>query len=195
MRMASRRPSRSALDQASTLRRAAFCVSFSRPRWCCSAPQQASPLGIITSTPWRLSSLIAARLMEGCNTSCTQPSSSATRLTGSPAGRTTGSVLRRSPRRQARRHERERGGAGLHAERRYQPAERTGEPAKKKCHAEAAWARQHLGKKPARGRVVPASALFARCGRARDRRDACSPPRSGRWSCRRGRTDTGRCGG
>ena len=45
-------------------------------------------LGITTSTPWRLSSRIAARLMEGSSTSCTQPSISATRLTGAPAGRT-----------------------------------------------------------------------------------------------------------
>ena len=89
-------------------------------------------------------------------------------------------VLRRSPRRQVRWHERERGGAGLHAERRYQPAERTCEPAKKQRDAEAAWARQHLGKKPARG-PLPRRAPFLLDADAReiDEMHVVHPARAG----------------
>ncbi len=71
--------------------RAKACASRSRPMWWTSAPQQPSPFGSTTSTPWRLRSRIAASLKFGFSTGWAQPDRIATRpRRGSCAGQTPG---------------------------------------------------------------------------------------------------------
>jgi hypothetical protein len=77
-------PSISAI-QASMLRRAKAWPWASRPMWCTRAPQQPSPFGWTTSTPWRLRRRTAASLKPGLSTGWAQPDRIATRARRSPS--------------------------------------------------------------------------------------------------------------
>ena len=182
--------------QTSMLRRAASRAACSRPIWWTSEPQQPSPLGTTTSMPSRVSSRIAASLMPGSSTDCAQPVRIATRprrVPGCGMDRRNGHCrFRRQSGGRKRQHRRER------LQTRYpvqNSGERPAEPCQRQRRAKTPGMRQHPGQHGARsaGRAA-AAGRSARYGRAHDRPDACSSRRTGRWSCRRGRTGSGRYG-
>ncbi len=70
--------------KAARLRRAVARADSAAPMCRASAPQQAWPGGITTSTPFAASTWRVARLMPGASTCCAQPASSATRARRGP---------------------------------------------------------------------------------------------------------------
>ena len=153
----------------------------------------AAPGATTTSTPWRFSSRMVASLIAGASTGWTQPASSATRACGARPrpGRPAAGRPASGP--AAARRQLQHGGElrrpsarSSGAKRPRQPAapQRPGGTAPDRA-ARAPAARAAAGRAAAGGRSP-------RYARGRDRPDACSARRTGRWSCRRGRTGSGR---
>ena len=171
------------------------------------APARSGPCGgparrssprprLTTSMPCRVSSRIAASLISGARTCWAQPGRSATRLRRSPAagnacGRSTGDAGGQVA--GASFEHRARGGASR-ASRRSARASGLASRASTMAARNARRPRQQPGEHArARSGRAAGAGRSSRCGRGRDRPDACSSRPTDRWSCRTGTTGSGRC--
>ena len=155
-----------------------------------SAPQQPLPLATTTSQPCRVSSRIVASLISGASTCWAQPGSSATRIRRSPsAGKTCGrSIGDAAGTRRGARLSIARSRARQQRRRTAAPAAPPRAPARNRP---AAAAPRRAARRSSRSSERAAVMLLDMPAAVVDQVHVIARP-TGRWSCRRGRTGSGR---